>query len=58
MFMTEQGAGSDIAATAVRAAPREDGTWRADRRQVVLLQRRRRHWRMVLARQRGRAGRA
>ena len=27
MFMTEQGAGSDIAATVVRAAPREDGTW-------------------------------
>ncbi len=28
MFMTEQGAGSDIAATAVRAAPAGDGTWR------------------------------
>jgi acyl-CoA dehydrogenase len=27
MFMTEQGAGSDIAATAVTASPREDGTW-------------------------------
>ena len=27
MFMTEQGAGSDIAATAVRAAPLGDGTW-------------------------------
>ncbi|MCR0982147.1 acyl-CoA dehydrogenase family protein [Roseomonas populi] len=27
MFMTEQGAGSDIAATVVRATPREDGTW-------------------------------
>ncbi len=27
MFMTEQGAGSDIAATAVVAAPREDGAW-------------------------------
>ena len=27
MFMTEQGAGSDIAATAVRAAPLDDGTW-------------------------------
>lgn len=27
MFMTEQGAGSDIAATAVRAVAREDGTW-------------------------------
>ncbi|MBW8268689.1 acyl-CoA dehydrogenase family protein [Caldovatus aquaticus] len=27
MFMTEQGAGSDIAATAVRAAPLADGTW-------------------------------
>ncbi|MBP0495400.1 acyl-CoA dehydrogenase family protein [Pararoseomonas indoligenes] len=27
MFMTEQGAGSDIAATVVRAAPQEDGTW-------------------------------
>ncbi|WP_424135168.1 acyl-CoA dehydrogenase family protein [Roseomonas chloroacetimidivorans] len=27
MFMTEQGAGSDIAATVVQAAPREDGTW-------------------------------
>jgi alkylation response protein AidB-like acyl-CoA dehydrogenase len=27
MFMTEQGAGSDIAATVVFAAPREDGTW-------------------------------
>ena len=28
MFMTEQGAGSDIAATAVMAAPAADGTWR------------------------------
>ncbi len=27
MFMTEQGAGSDISATAVLAAPREDGSW-------------------------------
>ena len=27
MFMTEQGAGSDIAATATRAEPRPDGTW-------------------------------
>ncbi|HEY0420387.1 MAG TPA: acyl-CoA dehydrogenase family protein, partial [Acetobacteraceae bacterium] len=27
MFMTEQGAGSDIAATAVRAAPLADGSW-------------------------------
>jgi alkylation response protein AidB-like acyl-CoA dehydrogenase len=27
MFMTEQGAGSDIAATAVIAEPREDGSW-------------------------------
>ena len=27
MFMTEQSAGSDIAATVVRAAPREDGSW-------------------------------
>jgi alkylation response protein AidB-like acyl-CoA dehydrogenase len=27
MFMTEQGAGSDIAATAVRASPLEDGAW-------------------------------
>lgn len=27
MFMTEQGAGSDIAATAVTAAPRPDDTW-------------------------------
>jgi alkylation response protein AidB-like acyl-CoA dehydrogenase len=27
MFMTEQGAGSDIAATAVRAAPLPDGSW-------------------------------
>ncbi|WP_419897659.1 acyl-CoA dehydrogenase family protein [Roseomonas sp. USHLN139] len=27
MFMTEQGAGSDIAATVVTATPREDGTW-------------------------------
>ncbi len=27
MFMTEQGAGSDIAATVVRAAPRQDGSW-------------------------------
>ncbi len=27
MFMTEQGAGSDIAATAVTAAPLPDGTW-------------------------------
>lgn len=28
MFMTEQGAGSDIAATTVRAEPAADGTWR------------------------------
>ena len=28
MFMTEQGAGSDVGATAVTAAPAEDGTWR------------------------------
>jgi alkylation response protein AidB-like acyl-CoA dehydrogenase len=28
MFMTEQGAGSDVGATAVRAAPQPDGTWR------------------------------
>ncbi|MBX9699308.1 MAG: acyl-CoA dehydrogenase family protein, partial [Acetobacteraceae bacterium] len=28
MFMTEQGAGSDIAATAVLATPAADGTWR------------------------------
>ncbi len=28
MFMTEQGAGSDVGATAVVAAPAEDGTWR------------------------------
>ncbi|MCG7361212.1 acyl-CoA dehydrogenase family protein [Roseomonas sp. ACRSG] len=27
MFMTEQGAGSDIAATVVTASPREDGSW-------------------------------
>jgi len=27
MFMTEQGAGSDIAATATRAEPRQDGAW-------------------------------
>ena len=27
MFMTEQGAGSDVGATAVTAAPRPDGTW-------------------------------
>jgi acyl-CoA dehydrogenase len=27
MFMTEQGAGSDISATAVRAEPLRDGTW-------------------------------
>jgi acyl-CoA dehydrogenase len=27
MFMTEQGAGSDIAATAVTASPNPDGTW-------------------------------
>ncbi len=27
MFMTEQGAGSDVGATAVRAAPRGDGSW-------------------------------
>ncbi|MGE4043650.1 MAG: acyl-CoA dehydrogenase family protein [Acetobacteraceae bacterium] len=27
MFMTEQGAGSDIAATIVQASPRDDGTW-------------------------------
>ena len=28
MFMTEQGAGSDVAATATRAEPQDDGTWR------------------------------
>ncbi len=28
MFMTEQGAGSDIAATATRATPAADGSWR------------------------------
>ena len=28
MFMTEQGAGSDVGATAVRAAPAPDGSWR------------------------------
>ncbi|MET4697540.1 acyl-CoA dehydrogenase [Constrictibacter sp. MBR-5] len=28
MFMTEQGAGSDVAATAVEAHPANDGTWR------------------------------
>jgi acyl-CoA dehydrogenase len=28
MFMTEQGAGSDVSATATRAAPQADGTWR------------------------------
>jgi alkylation response protein AidB-like acyl-CoA dehydrogenase len=28
MFMTEQGAGSDVGATAVRAEPAPDGTWR------------------------------
>ena len=28
MFMTEQGAGSDVGATEVRAAKQEDGTWR------------------------------
>jgi len=27
MFMTEQGAGSDVGATAVQAAPQADGTW-------------------------------
>ncbi|GGC26162.1 oxidoreductase [Siccirubricoccus deserti] len=27
MFMTEQGAGSDIAATAVQAVPQDDGSW-------------------------------
>src|ERR1043166_2332472 len=27
MFMTEQSAGSDVAATATRADPRDDGTW-------------------------------
>ncbi|MBI1212639.1 MAG: DNA alkylation response protein, partial [Alphaproteobacteria bacterium] len=27
MFMTEQGAGSDVAATTVSASPNEDGTW-------------------------------
>jgi acyl-CoA dehydrogenase len=27
MFMTEQGAGSDIAATAVQATPQDDGSW-------------------------------
>ena len=27
MFMTEQGAGSDVGATSVTAAPRNDGTW-------------------------------
>jgi len=28
MFMTEQGAGSDVGATTVRASPADDGTWR------------------------------
>src|SRR3954451_3352158 len=28
MFMTEQGAGSDVGATVVRAEPAADGTWR------------------------------
>ncbi|MBR0664627.1 DNA alkylation response protein [Roseomonas hellenica] len=28
MFMTEQGAGSDVGATAVMAAPQSDGSWR------------------------------
>lgn len=28
MFITEQGAGSDVAATTVRAVPAEDGAWR------------------------------
>jgi alkylation response protein AidB-like acyl-CoA dehydrogenase len=28
MFMTEQGAGSDVGATAVRAEPGPEGTWR------------------------------
>ncbi|CAB3690758.1 Putative acyl-CoA dehydrogenase AidB [Achromobacter denitrificans] len=28
MFMTEQGAGSDVSATEVTAEPQEDGTWR------------------------------
>ena len=28
MFMTEQGAGSDVAATATRAEPQADGTWK------------------------------
>ena len=28
MFMTEQGAGSDVSATATRAEPQADGTWR------------------------------
>jgi acyl-CoA dehydrogenase len=28
MFMTEQGAGSDVAATTTRAEPQADGTWR------------------------------
>lgn len=27
MFMTEQGAGSDVAATSVEATPRDDGSW-------------------------------
>ena len=27
MFMTEQGAGSDVGATSVRAEPRDDGSW-------------------------------
>src|SRR3546814_14906878 len=28
MFMTEQGAGSDVSATATRAEPHGDGSWR------------------------------
>jgi acyl-CoA dehydrogenase len=49
MFMTEQGAGSDVAATATRAVPDADGGLSAVRRQVVLLQPRCR-LAMVLAR--------
>ena len=42
MFMTEQAAGSDVGATAVRAAAARRRHLAAVRRQVVLLQRRRR----------------
>ena len=44
MFMTEQGAGSDVGATETRAV-RDGDALAAVRREVVLLERRRRRWR-------------